>query len=221
MQRETLRGLRLVTTVSIVAAVLCVSGATRTGAQPSKAELAEFWMEPGAARNLFDGPGGPKAARPATDARYEVLKKDPAGFSMTYRVRDQRGHEWNVKIGPEAQTEVVASRILWAVGYHQPPTYFVERWIGVTGTKGDLLGGARFRPREAGMKSLGTWSWKTNPFVGTPPYNGLLVLLMILNDTDLKDDNNELYEIEGTNGHLDGIFSIAKVADRIGAFMLK
>ena len=31
----------------------------------------------------------------------------------------------------------------------------------------------------------------------------------------------ELYEIEGTNGHLDGIFSIGKVADRIKAFIEK
>jgi homoserine O-acetyltransferase len=31
----------------------------------------------------------------------------------------------------------------------------------------------------------------------------------------------ELYEIEGTSGHLDGIFSIAKVADQIKAFMGK
>ena len=31
----------------------------------------------------------------------------------------------------------------------------------------------------------------------------------------------ELYEIEGTNGHLDGLFSIGKVADRIKAFMEK
>jgi homoserine O-acetyltransferase len=31
----------------------------------------------------------------------------------------------------------------------------------------------------------------------------------------------ELYEIDGTNGHLDGIFSIGKVADRIKAFLEK
>jgi homoserine O-acetyltransferase len=31
----------------------------------------------------------------------------------------------------------------------------------------------------------------------------------------------ELYEIEGTNGHLDGILSIGKVADRIKAFLEK
>ena len=31
----------------------------------------------------------------------------------------------------------------------------------------------------------------------------------------------ELYEIDGTNGHLDGLFSIAKVADQIKAFLTK
>jgi homoserine O-acetyltransferase len=39
----------------------------------------------------------------------------------------------------------------------------------------------------------------------------------------LKAQGNhvELYEIEGTSGHLDGLFSIAKVADRIKAFLEK
>jgi homoserine O-acetyltransferase len=39
----------------------------------------------------------------------------------------------------------------------------------------------------------------------------------------LKAQGNhvELYEIEGTNGHLDGVFSIGKVADRIKAFLEK
>jgi homoserine O-acetyltransferase/O-succinyltransferase len=39
----------------------------------------------------------------------------------------------------------------------------------------------------------------------------------------LKAQGNhvELYEIEGTSGHLDGLFSIGKVADRIKAFMDK
>jgi len=39
----------------------------------------------------------------------------------------------------------------------------------------------------------------------------------------LKAQGNtvELYEIEGTSGHLDGLFSIGKVADRIKAFIEK
>ena len=31
----------------------------------------------------------------------------------------------------------------------------------------------------------------------------------------------ELYEIDGTSGHLDGLFSIAKVSDQIKAFLAK
>lgn len=31
----------------------------------------------------------------------------------------------------------------------------------------------------------------------------------------------ELYEIDGTSGHLDGLFSIAKVGDQIRAFLTR
>jgi homoserine O-acetyltransferase len=39
----------------------------------------------------------------------------------------------------------------------------------------------------------------------------------------LKAQGNhvELYEIDGTSGHLDGLFSIAKVGDQIKAFLTK
>jgi len=160
--------------------------------------MAEFWIEPtDTPRNLTDGPLY-DGVKPASDAHYEILSKDTRGFSITYRVRDTRAREWNVKIGPESQTEVVTSRILWALGYHEVPSYFVERWVGVAkGRPPQQFGGARFRPRHLPVKSVGTWSWQRNPFVGTPPYNGLLVLMMILNGTDLKNDNNELYEVAG------------------------
>ncbi len=160
--------------------------------------MAELWVDPdGQARDLFSGPPSPGGMRPERDAPYDVLERDARGFSITYRVRDARGRVWHVKIGPEAQTEVVTSRIVWALGFHQVPSYFVERWIAVDKAKGALLGGARFRPHELGLKSVGEWSWQRNPFVGTRPYNGLLVLMMILNSTDLKNQNNELYEVEG------------------------
>ena len=38
------------------------------------------------------------------------------------------GVEWSVKLGPEAHTEVVLSRVLSAVGYHQPPVYYLPAW---------------------------------------------------------------------------------------------
>jgi hypothetical protein len=130
------------------------------------------------------------------DGRYIIKSKDTTGFSTTYKVVDAAGREWNVKIGPEAQTEVVTSRIVWALGYHELPSYFVERWIAVEDSKGAQLGGARFRPHDLPLEPRGTWSWHQNPFVDTRPYNGLLVLMMILNSSDLKDDNNSIYELK-------------------------
>jgi hypothetical protein len=195
---------RLNATVAIVPLAVvtlcngCVRPAVRpTGSgAPTASELAQLWVDPqGAERNLFDGVGG-RRGKPQAERRYEVLERDTGGYSITYRVKDERGDEWNVKIGPEAQPEVVASRIVWALGYHQVASYFVERWTAVDHGRAQVLGGARFRPRnkDLALESKGTWSWQRNPFVGTRAYNGLLVLMMIINSTDLKNDNNELYE---------------------------
>jgi hypothetical protein len=188
---STLAGSLLLTACAVPTVKPSVDG------RPSRADLSQLWVDPGPSpRNLDRGVAG-NHPRPVADAPYDVLAKDTRGFSITYRVKDSHGAEWNVKIGPEAQTEVVASRILWAVGYHQLPSFFVERWIAVEHARGQMLGGARFRPRDLPMDSKGVWSWQRNPFVGTREYNGLLSVLMLINSTDLKNDNNELYELKG------------------------
>jgi hypothetical protein len=95
----------------------------------TRAELSELWQEPDdlASRDLFHGPGGP-AGVPLPDSVWRFKSEDLTGFSRGYDVTGPDGVEWDVKVGPETQTEIVASRIVWAVGYHQPPTYFVTRW---------------------------------------------------------------------------------------------
>ncbi len=45
------------------------------------------------------------------------------------------------------------------------------------------------------LKDLGDWSWQDNPFVGTQPYKGLLVILLVFNSVDLKTSNNTVYEV--------------------------
>ena len=177
----------------------CAPRVHRSSATAASPPIAELWVDPrGSVRDLRVGAASVLAAsRPEADARYDIVDRDTGGFSITYRVRDRHDREWNVKIGPEAQTEVVASRIAWALGYHQLPSFFVERWIGVDHGHGAQFGGARFRPHEMPLTPRGTWSWQQNPFVGTPPYQGLLALMMILNGTDLKNDNNELYDVQG------------------------
>jgi hypothetical protein len=195
-------------TLAAISSALAVSialtsgpAAALVGPPGDKTEnIQQLWVDPSEPRDLSKGAGG-DAPRPVADAAYEVLETDTRGYSITYDVKDERGREWNVKIGPEAQTEVVTSRIVWALGYHQVPSYFIERWVAVEDGRGSLRGGARFRPEDDGLKSVGEWKWRKNPFVGSRPYNGLIVLMMLLNSTDLKDQNNQLYDVRHENGN--------------------
>lgn len=163
-------------------------------------ELAELWVEPEPGRNLFDGVGGPQLA-PDPQALFTVTETKKGGFSNGYTVKDPRGREWSAKLYPEARTEVVASRILWGVGYHQPPVYTLERWSaeGARGPNPQAV--ARFReekPEFHGLKESGGWSYADNPFVGTRPLAGLLVLQVMLGNSDLKADNNMVYDLSRT-----------------------
>jgi hypothetical protein len=84
------------TRISTICPAAGPTGAKRTGRRPTGSKLAELRVNPGAAaRNLVDDLDGPHAAHPATEARYQVLKRDTAGFSITYRALDERGREWN------------------------------------------------------------------------------------------------------------------------------
>src|SRR4029077_6638942 len=48
---------------------------------------------------------------------------------------------------------------------------------------------------EKSIKDVDSWSWQQNPFVGTRPYQGLLVILAMFNSSDIKNENNALYEV--------------------------
>jgi hypothetical protein len=165
-------------------------------AKPTPQQMAELWIEPEGPRDLFWGVGGKQHA-PSRDVTYAVEKKDDTGFSVSYDVTSPDEVEWSAKIGPEAQTEVVVSRILWGLGYHQPPVYYLPSWkVKTADGQEKIESEARFRPKLENLKRLDKlWFWQDNPFVGTRPFNGLLVVLLMLNSTDLKNDNNSLYEL--------------------------
>ena len=76
------------------------------------------------------------------DAPFTWVATDTTGYSPGFDVRGPDGRAWSVKLGPEAQTEVVASRILWAIGYHQPPTYYVEELAAFGRPRRTAAGGA-------------------------------------------------------------------------------
>jgi hypothetical protein len=165
---------------------------------PTPRELAEL-VEPGLpspTRDLFYGPGGPGLA-PQEDDVWTHVEAANRGASPKLTVKDRRGRVWETKMGPEARTEVVASRLAWAIGFHQPPAYYVAHWTTKQG--GDLVQRppARFRPRLDGLKKVGDWKWSANPFVGTRELKGLFVFMVMINNWDLKTQQNPIYERAG------------------------
>ena len=186
-------------TVLAVACAGCVAPLMRStlAGPPTPAQMSELWEEPKdlADRNLFDGPWG-KDLAPNSTATYAFVSAKTAGTSPGFTVTDEHGTEWSVKQGREAKVEVVMSRILSAVGYRQPPVYYLPRWTMSGGPLPHVQPEGRFRPKGTVLKDQGEWSWQENPFVGTRPYNGLRVLMMLLNGSDLKNSNNTLYEVK-------------------------
>ncbi len=108
-------------------------------------------------------------------------------------VKDEQDREWSVKqpypggLDSEAPVEVVVSRLLSAVGYHQPPIYYLPAFTLKDDFGKHVEVGGRFRLKDPSLKETGFWKWEDNPFVGTKPYQGLIVLLMMFNSTDLKN----------------------------------
>src|SRR5262249_42423267 len=149
---------------------------------------AVLWTDPGTTRrDLLMGPGG-DAMRP--DLRHVTLiEKEKGGYSTKYRVRDASGNEWIAKVGKEAQSETAASRLLWGVGYFSDTNYLVPS-VQVDGLKKPLTN-VRFSARPKGIKRVDGFEWKDNPFMGSREFQGLKVMMALLNNWDIKDSNNK------------------------------
>jgi hypothetical protein len=141
-------------------------------------------------RDLFYGTGGNKGAPDLSD-RFTFIQKHTTGHWKKIDVEDSRGRRWVVKFGPEARPETVASRIVWAVGYHTDQDYFVKR-IRIEGYGDDAVEDIRFERDNDGFKKVERWAWDSNPFVGTRELDGLKVLMALLNNFDLKTLNNKI-----------------------------
>jgi hypothetical protein len=156
--------------------------------------VLELWNEPKdiAERNLLWGSSREDHA-PSKDDLYTVLALDTTGYSAGYDVEGPDGRKWDIKLGLEVQPEIVLSRILWALGYYQPETYYVTGWqlAGSWKSEGEP---ARFR-LQSDHESEGEWAWLDNPFAGTRPLQGLVAINLLLNNHDLKTSNNRVYHL--------------------------
>ena len=162
-----------------------------------------LWQDPGdiAQRDLFYGQGGEKGQ---PKPPFVFLTEDRSGTNPKFDARDGDDKKWRVKLGEESRPEVVASRLLWAIGYFVNDDYLVpdaevrdlkmnRKPIDI---KGDRVRNARFARKPGGQEKIGIWAWKDNPFTGTRELNGLRVAMAVINNWDLKDVNNAVYEDE-------------------------
>ncbi|HST22541.1 MAG TPA: hypothetical protein VLR90_15565 [Blastocatellia bacterium] len=156
-----------------------------------------LWRDPGdiSSRDLFAGPGG-EAMQPDL-SQLTFIKEETGGYSKKYRVRDGKGRVWVAKLSKEAQSETAATRIMWAIGYQTEIPYLVPS-ITIDG-KGTFEN-VKFEARPENVKRLDLWKWSDNPFVGTKEFQGLKVLMVLLENWDIKDDNNKILLVrnEGT-----------------------
>jgi len=159
-----------------------------------------LWRDPGdiSSRNLIVG-AGEKARAPGTN--FKFIEESRSGSAPKFDVEDENGAKWKVKLGPEAQAETAATHLLWAVGYFTDEDYYRPQ-IRVQGMKplsrgkeyvsdGGLVRGARLK-RADDEKNSQDWSWYETPVAGTREFNGLRVMMALINNWDLKADNNSV-----------------------------
>jgi hypothetical protein len=165
-----------------------------------------LWRDPGdiATRDLLLGPGGEGMKPNLTSVTF--MEEETGGYSPKFRVRDGAGKIWVAKLGKEAQPETVAARLVWAVGFVGETNYLVP-CVRITGApdprkevercEGKGFANVRFEARPENVKRHTEWGWADNPFAGTKEFKGLIVMMALINNWDLKDANNKIVSVAG------------------------
>ena len=180
---------------TLVSFVVCAAAtpAALAAAQPL------VWHDPGDVSKLDFG-GDVGTGIPAPKPPFRFLKEDGSGTQPKILVEDANHRTWDVKFGNEVRTECFAWRIPAAVGYFVEPSYYVASGqiagLGTLNRKTPSIGAqgqfreGRFQIRDAARWDYiegRTWTWKRNPFAGTPELKGLEILIMLASNWDNKD----------------------------------
>jgi hypothetical protein len=187
---------------------------------PAHPPVSYLWSEPKdvSSENLFYGRGG-EEHQPHGPFTFE--DEDLDGTNPKFNVHDQDGVKWKIKLGAEAKPETAASRLVWAIGYHTDQDYFMPV-VQVDGLPKHVhRGGDMIEPggvmrnvrlkRDGVSKKVGNWSWKDNPFVATRELDGLRVMMAVVNNWDLKDENNAIRDFK--KGDENGVTREYEVSD--------
>ena len=194
--------------------------------EPSKpAGIPVLWRNPDdiSRRNLTFGPG---SAELAPVAPFTFVKEELTGESPKFNVTDARGETWVVKVGPEAQAEIVAGRLVWSVGYFADEAYYLERAEIKNLPKlsrgqefienRSVVRGARFEPKRKDITRGENWDWEVNPFVQTRELDGLKVLMVLLANYDTSIRNNRILSAKNSGGELEARYVATDVGATLG-----
>ncbi len=154
--------------------------------------------------NLLYGAGG-KEHQPT--GKFTFVKEDKQGTAPKFEILDEQGVRWKVKLGEESKSETAATRLVWAAGYYTDEDYYLpelrvekmprldrgRQFVSADG----VVRSVRLERRVKGQKKSGNWSWFNNPFVGTRELNGLRIMMALINNWDLKEINNAIYDETG------------------------
>jgi hypothetical protein len=171
-----------------------------------------LWQDPVdiASRDLMYGAGG-AANQPR--GPFKFVKEDLSGTNPKLVISDSHGVKWKLKLGVEARPETAASRLVWAAGYFTDEEYFLPD-LKIDNVPANLHRGAnliepdglthngRLKRYAKDEKDEGDWKWKENPFTGTREFNGLRVVMALINNWDLKDNNNKIIARDGQQIYL-------------------
>jgi hypothetical protein len=124
-------------------------------------------------------------------SRITFIKEETGGYSKKFRIKDAANNVWVAKVSNEAQSETAAVRLLSAIGYVTEINYLVPR-LNIPG-KG-VFNNVRLEARPDGVKRGKEWKWGSTPFEGTPQMKGLMLMMALINNWDMKSANNVLIE---------------------------
>ena len=203
-----------------VGAALAVLLLATPAAAQEAARPAVVWHDRGdpAAFNLLTGPAG-RDGEPGTDFRF--IRESLNGTSPKFEVEDENGVTWKAKLGEEVHGETAAARLLWAAGYIVDEDYYRPE-IHVRGMKtlsrgqqfvsaDGVVTGVRLE-RDVPNAESTTWSWYDNPLAGTREFNGLRVMMALINNWDLKAVNNT----DAATAAGDRLYSITDLGSSFG-----
>jgi hypothetical protein len=178
----------------------------QTGATSTNISASALWRDRGdiASLDLFYGAGSPEREPTGT---FIFAKELSEGATPKFEVVDQRGVHWIAKVGHEAKAETAATRLVWAAGYFTDEAYYVSELsvekmpklsrITKFASKTGAFQSVRLERVRGEHEKIGNWSWSKNPFSGTKEMNGLRVMMALINNWDLRKENNAIYSVNG------------------------